>query len=265
MVLIIIISYLYKKDKRLKNELVELNATKDKFFSIVAHDLKGPIGSFNNLLNYISTSYSDFTDNEKIDAINNLRKGSERIYKLLNDLLTWSKSQRGNLNFSPEKTGLYLITERVIDVLSDQASIKSVTILNRIDKNIYTKSDVNMLETILRNLVTNAIKFSNKDGVVEIYECPSETLKKGLIQVCVKDNGIGMDKETMDKLFKIDSSFSKPGTDDEKGTGLGLIISKEFTEIHGGQFSCESKPGKGSIFSFSIPLWKNEKDLKIYF
>ncbi len=239
------------------DELKELIATKDKFFSIISHDLKNP---FNSLLGFSKLLMSTAEDHspEKIRYFAQMMyDSSKNTYNLLENLLEWAKLQRGELKptFSkvtpPEIIGA--IKEETISYANSK-NIKLQTILN---SNNYVSADKEMLLTILRNLVTNAIKFTYSGGNIKIL---AETIENH-VQFTISDNGMGIPPEYLDKLFDIDCSLSKEGTENEKSTGLGLILCKEFVEKHNGKIWVESKLGKGSDFIFTIPLWgKNTKD-----
>ncbi len=236
----------------LNNELKILNSTKDKFFSIIAHDLKNPIGSFKNLTELLSSSYINLDINEQQSFIELLSSSSKRLYTLLENLLTWTRSQTNRIEFEPVHSDLHYLTNNVIDILSINAESKKIKIKNNIPDNTNCFIDINMVLTVLRNLISNAIKFTYEGGKIEIS---SNVIKDDkIIIISISDDGIGMSPDILNNLFKIDKVIKQTGTNDETGTGLGLILCKEFIEKHSGKIWAESQEGKGSIFYFSLPL-----------
>jgi len=246
------ITDLKKAEKAIKeNEarLHELNATKDKFFSIIAHDLKSPFNSiigFSNLLTD-QIKENDLKGIEKYAGI--IQNSSQRAMSLITNLLDWSRSQTGRIEFNPEDFEIISVLDELIELLNDSAEQKSITILKEFPHNALVFADKDMISTVLRNLLSNAVKFTKPGGTVtlSVVQSPDE------VRVSVSDNGVGMEKNTVDKLFRIDESYSTPGTQNEKGTGLGLLLCKEFIEKHGGNIRVESELEKGSTFSFTIP------------
>ncbi len=250
-----------KNNRRLE----ELNATKDKFFSIIAHDLKNP---FNTILSYaelLQKNHSEITPDQLESWSNKLYSSSLFAYNLLVNLLEWSRSQMHHIPYEPNDYFLKGIVIETITSLLEIAKKKQIQLKETIQKNIWVFADENMLRTILRNLVSNALKFSNKGDTVSV----EATTGSNMVTIAVKDTGIGMDKETMDKLFRSDIHFTTQGTRNEPGTGLGLILCKEFVDKHNGKIRVESNVDKGSIFSFTIPISKknvkNDKKQKIKF
>ncbi|MBX3045311.1 MAG: HAMP domain-containing histidine kinase [Candidatus Kapabacteria bacterium] len=234
-------------------ELKLLNSTKDKFFSIIAHDLINPIGSLKNLLEIISEKYKKIPVSELGDNLNVLKETSTNILALTQDLLSWSRSQNKTISFNPVEVDLkdiYIYTSEIFKTIAEQ---KKISMINDIPSGIIIYADVNMFTTILRNLLSNAIKFTPFEGEIAIGVKQSAD-KEPIIYV--RDSGIGIIPEIISELFKIDSSFSTVGTYGERGTGLGLILCKEFVEIHGGKIWVESEVGKGSTFYFSLPIVK---------
>jgi len=237
----------------IKNEeLEEINITKDKFFSIIAHDLKNPFNSMLGLSEMLIKGFDDFEKTEQKDFINLIHKGLHRNYNLLENLLLWASEQRGVLEFNLEKENLYLISSEIISELAQTKNNKLINLINKIPEDIFVKADKNMLLIILRNLISNAIKFTQKNGDIEIG-C-NEFVNENIIKIYVKDSGIGMTKKRQAKLFDISENISSKGTENETGTGLGLIICKEFIEKHKGEIGVESEIGKGSTFWFTLPV-----------
>jgi signal transduction histidine kinase len=233
-------------------ELTDLNATKDKFFSIIAHDLINPIGSIVKTSDLLNNDYNELYNTEKIEIIKLLRKTSHSVFSLLENLLTWSRSQKGALKLSPQIVVLQYIVNNVVAIQENLAKNKQITIVNEINSEVVAFADVNMLTTIIRNLLVNAIKFSYEGSSIEITAIEqTET-----IEVSISDHGVGMTAEEKDKVFRIDVDHTSIGTGQERGSGLGLILCKEFCEKHGGSIEIKSRKGEGSSFAFVIP--KNE-------
>jgi len=231
-------------------QLQEANATKDKFFSIIAHDLKSPFNVIQGFLSLIYEEYDDFSTLEIKDFIKKTLDASINTFSLLENLLEWSRSQQGNIEFDPATIDLCSLCEEIIDLNLENAGNKSIGIVNQIDTFCKVFADANMVKTILRNLLTNAIKFSISQSTIFISAKKSD---KNVV-VCVRDQGTGIEKSDVAKLFNIKEKFQRPGTQKEKGTGLGLILCKEFIEKNGGKIWVESEKGKGSSFYFSLPL-----------
>jgi signal transduction histidine kinase/CheY-like chemotaxis protein len=243
-----------KQLRQSEAQLMELNATKDKFFNIVAHDLKNPFTSllgatellFNNIENM------DRTKIRKLAQI--LNDSAKSGYSILLNLLDWSRSQTGTIRINLQKLNIgKVIDENIADVHLNSID-KEISISAEIPEDIQVIADRNMINTVVRNLISNALKFTHRGGKVVI----SCRLEGNEVYVSVKDNGIGISKENITKLFRIDSKFSKPGTDKETGTGLGLKLSREFVEKLGGRIWVESTENVGSEFIFTIPLQGNK-------
>ncbi len=231
-----------------QQKLQELNATKDKFFSIIAHDLKNP---FNTIIGFstLMGRYCQQKDYEKIEEFSgHIREVSTQTFKLLENLLDWSRSQTGIISFLPKSLDIRASIQNAVDLLYPAAKQKDVHIEVHAGT-IRITADENMMHAVLQNLLSNAIKYSHTDGNIHITAEENE----GMLEVSVQDEGVGIDEDTRNKLFCIDKNVSQPGTDGEKGTGLGLIISKEFIQRHRGNISVESKVGKGTCFTFRIP------------
>lgn len=242
-----------EEDIKQKNkELAELNSTKDKFFSIIAHDLKSPFSGFLGLTKIMAEEAQDLTLKEMQKFSHSMQTSASNLYKLLENLLEWSRMQRGLTKFNPE---ILLIASIINQNLSDDrefASIKNIELISNVTNDVEIKADKQMFNTIIRNLLSNAIKFTPKNGKIEIGSC-GNIIDDNLICFFVKDNGIGMDDDTINKLFRIDTKVSRLGTEGEPSTGLGLLLCKEFVEKHGGNIWAESEVGKGSTFYFTIP------------
>ena len=231
-------------------DLKEVSATKDKFVSIISHDLKNPFHSINSALKLIMNEGEDISEEEKKTFLQGILNTSNRAYSLLENLLIWSRNQMGQIEFTPEKIQLFEISLETIGLLKNSSALKNITLTNHIGNEIFVKADRNMLETVLRNLLTNAIKFTRENGKVDIIAKSDSQF----VEVSVLDNGIGIEAENIEKLFKIDKPFYTQGTKSESGTGLGLILCKDFIERNGGRIHVESEFGKGSRFSFTLPI-----------
>jgi PAS domain S-box-containing protein len=238
-----------KAIKESETQLQQLNATKDKFFSIIAHDLKSP---FNTIMGFSDilvdqVREKDYGGIEKYAEI--IQHSSQRAMDLLSNLLEWSRTQIGRIQFNPEFIEIGKLISDISEQLIDSAERKSITIGRKIPRSVPVIADKAMISTVLRNFISNAVKFTNIGGEIVI----SAEQKSGEVIVSVKDNGIGIAKSDLDKLFRIDETYSTSGTMNEGGTGLGLILCKDFIEKHHGKVWVESEPNIGSTFYFSIP------------
>jgi two-component system sensor histidine kinase/response regulator len=232
-----------------EENLVIINATKDKFFSIIAHDLRNPLGNFKEVTKLLHESYNEFEEGERLEFIELMKNSSQRIYSLLENLLEWSRTQRGLINFNPIHFDLSEIVKNTFALSVLSANSKKIELINKVDISSEVYGDANLLNTVIRNLVSNSIKFTPENGSIEVNF--KSDGKSNLISI--KDTGVGMSQETLDKLFRIDSSVSTLGTSQETGTGLGLILCKEFVGMHSGKICVESELGKGSTFYIELP------------
>jgi signal transduction histidine kinase len=238
--------------KHVNRELVYMNASKDKLFSIIGHDLRSPISSMLRFSGTLSENIDHLDTNTIKEHLRVINKTQEKTLSLLEDLLLWAKSQSGKIIFEPRKTEISEITNEVIEEIKNQAAQKNISLYSKVPDSVFIKSDLNMLKTILRNLISNAIKFTGENGSVCInYE---EAEEEAIITV--SDTGIGIENESF--LWDIKQQFSTKGTNEETGTGLGLILCKEFVEKHGCKIWVESEPGRGSDFKFTMPLYSIE-------
>ncbi len=231
------------------NELQKLNALKDIFFSIISHDLRSP---FQGLISGTEIFLQDFeTLNKEIvkNFIRQINASSINTFNLLNNLLEWSKSQIGGIVWAPMKIDLYNIVIENFSLSDDNAKDKNVNLINELSENTFAYADKNMLNCIIRNLITNALKFTPSGGKVSI----SSKNIDDFIEIIVLDTGIGIKENDIKKLFNIAIHHTKVGTNGEKGSGLGLILCKEFVEKNGGQICVESQFGYGSVFRFTLP------------
>jgi signal transduction histidine kinase len=243
--------------ERKNSALKVMNATKDKFFSIIAHDLKNP---FNGILGFTELLIISLQQNSKEDCMDYssiIHSSAKNACNLLENLLEWSRSQTGGIKFNPQNIELSSLVLENVSICESLAVAKKIEIRYDLpNDNISIYADQNMLNTILRNLITNAIKFTHKGGIVTI----SARALDSFVEIAVSDTGIGMNEETKNKLFKINEKISIEGTEKETGTGLGLILCKEFVEKHSGRILVESQLDKGSCFKFTVP--QNNKHSK---
>ncbi|MFW6203277.1 MAG: PAS domain-containing sensor histidine kinase [Marinilabilia sp.] len=245
-----------KMENRLKESeahLRELNETKDKIFSIIAHDLKSPFQSiigFATLLNQGLEGYSSLEIKKMASQISDV---SEKTYKLLEDLLTWSKSQLGQLTPKPVKTNVRDLVSKAFDPLKAQAEKKDIKLINESDGELFFKADRDMLEFVVRNLVHNGVKFTTPGGKVRCYT----TAGDDTISLHVEDTGIGIQPAKQREIFSLSGNLSTSGTSEEAGTGLGLMLSREMVEANQGTINVESEPGEGSCFTITLPKSSN--------
>ncbi len=235
-----------------RKELEKLNAAKNKFFSIIAHDLKNPFHTVMGYSYLMHKDYKRFKDKEREKYAEDIYKSTNTIFRLLQNLLDWSRTQTGRLNFNPQKIYISDLYENIYSVLKPVADAKRIELKNNICSDDAVWADPMMVETILRNLVNNAIKFSKNDSQIEIADSKLD----GYLELSVIDNGIGIKPDDVENLFKIDSKVKQKGTNNEDGSGLGLILCKEFIEKNNGTIAVESEFGKGSKFSIRLPLFQ---------
>lgn len=233
--------------------LKKLNDDKNRFISILAHDLKSPFSGILGLLEILTENIKDYDKDQIQKYLSLISKSSNRIYNLLENILTWVRSETGKLPFKPETIKLDTVCKKVIKNLEVLSKSKEITIKTYIKTTDVCYADQPMITTTLHNLISNAIKYTYVEGLIDIYFKADNTFS----EIKIVDNGIGMEKEQLSKLFNISETKSMPGTLDEQGTGLGLIICKEFVDRHGGQIWAESTPGKGSTFYIKLPVKQN--------
>jgi PAS domain S-box-containing protein len=236
---------------RLKNEeLKKINVEKDKLFSVIAHDLRNPITAFMGLSELMADELPGMTKEEIRKIAIKMKDSSSRLFGLLENLLEWSKVEQGMIRYYPVSVPLLPLTEECIAKLIDSVRSKEIEITLIIDQEISIYSDKNIFQTILRNLISNAVKFTPRNGKITITAIASGAK---FIEISVIDTGIGMNREIIDNLFKLDSQTNRNGTNGEPSTGLGLILCKGFIEKQGGMIRVESEEGKGSTFHFTVP------------
>ncbi len=242
-----------KKETQLRKyaeELRKLNADKDLFISILAHDLSNHFNSIIAFLDILKNNFRKFTKKETEDQIKIAHGSAETAFSLLQDFLVWTKAQSGFIHFEPKILRFVSICNDVQNNLKYYAKGKNITLHCRIPDDLEVKADVQMMKTVLRNLITNAIKFTPPRGKIEVFA----EKKENMVEITVSDNGVGIEPDIQEKLFKDFSAFSTEGTNGEKGSGLGLLICKICIEKHDGKIWAESTPGKGSNFKFTVSV-----------
>ena len=235
--------------KVLNNELHKTNDTKDKFISIIAHDLKNPFNAIINFSELLLLKYMDTMQPKQLEMVSIINSSSKIAYSLLENLLFWAKTQSNTIPCRPSLFNISELLKEVIDFLEVCAKLKNIPIVNKSTTKLDVYSDINMTSTIIRNLLSNAIKFTKKNGEI----CISTTYDEKNGYVTISDSGIGMDKQQLKKLFSTDKEILK-GTSGESGTGLGLILSIEFAHQNGGTIFAKSELERGSTFILSLPL-----------
>ena len=250
-----------KTEERILNSeirLKELNEMKDKFFSIIAHDLRNPVGGMTVLADMIVNDYDSMTDQYRIELLTFMQSSSKSLHLLLEDLLNWSRAHSGNMLVNKKMLVLNELCEKICNQLNSVAQLKSIHLVNETDLSDQILADFDLTSSVIRNLVSNAIKFTEKGGVIRICSEKITIGQKQFLKISVVDNGIGMEAEKLDSIFRIDKNTSTLGTDNEKGTGLGLFLCKELVEKQDGQISVSSVLGEGSTFSFVLPMTEPE-------
>jgi signal transduction histidine kinase len=252
-----------QKDQKLKNIQIEdqneklniLNQTKDKFFSIISHDLRNPISSI-SLMTEIMQNHLDQMEKSQIRTqLEKIAKATNVLFELFEDLHKWSSSQSGAMDFRPASMNLHELLSMIMSLLKTQAENKNITLLYNVDKEIRVYADLNMLRTVIRNLISNSIKFTKVGGKISVKHSNDGDDNFDIISII--DNGIGMPEDIRTRLFKIDETHvSRSGTQKEAGTGLGLIVCKEFIDKHEGRIEVKSTDGEGSTFSIFLPKVK---------
>jgi len=233
-----------------RDSLEELNAAKDKLFTIIGHDLKNPLTSLLSVSHTLKENIAHLTQDELKQAITNVDHSAQNLFRLLENLLEWTRTQTGHTPIHRRHFKLNTVIRENINYLSPQAGKKQIDLKHELPESISVYADRNMISTVVRNLLNNAIKFTPKGGMVKIRSVHTHTATR----VEISDTGLGISEEAREKLFRIDSTVSTRGTEDEKGTGLGLLLCKDFVEKNGGSIWADSLPGKGSTFTFTIPL-----------
>lgn len=237
--------------KRSTKELRELNETKDRFISIISHDLRTPFSSIIGFADLLLNDKS-MDEEKRIQYIQFIKDSSKSMLSLVNSLLDWTRLQTGRIKFEPDRINAKHVIEKTLQILSGVAIQKKIKLINEVDKDFFIHADENLLLQVFNNLVSNAIKFTKQNGKISISAQLNVEQKQ--VEFSVKDEGVGIKKEDINKLFKVDTKFTTPGTEGEKGSGLGLSLVYEIIKKHGGDIWVKSEVGKGSQFTFSIPV-----------
>ncbi len=232
-------------------ELKKLNSTKDKFFSIIAHDLRSPIGSLYQLIQLIVVEQNEISPRDRQNLLNEIYENSKNTFELLENLLQWSRAESGRLTYTPTMINLHEIAGSTIKLFKDNIRNKNQSVALKIDADAAAYADENMVKTVFRNLVSNAIKFTPKDGKITIGASED---KENFIKISITDTGVGIDKDALSQIFDSEFAYSTEGTNMESGTGLGLKLCKEFIQSNKGELSVESEFNKGSTSSFTLPV-----------
>lgn len=234
--------------------LKALSTMKDKLYSIIAHDLRNPVGSISAIIDLIMEEYDSMHEDLRKQLLLSLQSSSSNLYLLLEDLLEWSRSQSENFVVRKQLIRVNLLCENAITQIQSDAQVKNIQLINEIDAHAEVISDPDLLGIVMRNLISNSIKFTGKGGEIRISSAAINHDSAQYLKINVTDNGVGIHPERIKTLFKIDESVSTPGTDNEKGTGLGLLLCKELIEKQDGRIFVSSIHGKGSTFSFTVPM-----------
>ena len=238
---------------RSRAKLTELNATKDKFFSIISHDLRSPLGTILGFSQLLLENLDQYSTDQTRKFIDNIYQTTKNTYELLQNLLDWSILQTGKLTQKIEKNNLKIIADDISLLYGNIAESKGIILQNNILSDVYINCDIEMTKTVFRNLISNAIKFTNSDGLVSVNFIKNASD----IEIQISDSGVGIAPENLPYLFLIEKNISTTGTNNEKGTGLGLILCKELIERQDGKIWVESNSGIGTTFKFTLPVCNN--------
>ncbi len=244
------IYWFYNKIRHKNLELKETNAAKDKFFAIIAHDLRGPTGALASFLENLNDTFDELSPTELKEILLLLYKSAENVSGLLENLLIWAQSQLNKIEFSPTELNLTDVIQNSIKGLKQSSDNKQVDIKFELNDQIFVLADLNMVQTIVRNLLSNAIKFTHRGGSIIIR---TDVRKMNNAYISIIDNGVGIEKSSLSKIFDISNSHHTKGTEDEQSTGLGLILVKDFIEKNKGTITIDSQKGRGTIVSFTLP------------
>ncbi|MEP2774209.1 MAG: HAMP domain-containing sensor histidine kinase [Fulvivirga sp.] len=253
---IVAISWQITRYKKVNRELKLLDDTKNKFFSIIGHDIKGPLNSIKGLLDILK--FEEINDPRLNKLIADLSDATSNTHSLLDNLLTWARSQTGELKFSP---GKFILSEAIVEEVQQLhllAKEKNIVITENLDPSISIEADKNMIKTVIRNLVSNGIKYTDSKGLGEVTITTRKKNKRN-VEIVISDNGIGMNHQTINDLFTLDKHISQMGTSGEMGTGLGLTLSKEFIDQHKGSIEVNSTLERGTTFTITLPMNKKSK------
>ncbi len=267
LVLIVLVIWMVLRNRHLKTELElcgeklyeaqQANQSKDKLFSIVAHDLRSPFNSLMGLSEMLMLQ-SESMHADQVQYYSKLvHSSTSRLYTLVDDLLQWSRTQTGNTSYHPQKLDLNILTTNIINLARISAQEKDVVIALKMENQLEALADANIFSTVLRNLISNAIKFSKVGSTIQVIGVKRSD---GVIEMSVADRGVGMDPAQLENVFKIEGGQSTSGTFNEPGTGLGLILCKEFVEINNGEIEVNSQPGVGTTVKFTVPSMDYRKN-----
>ena len=245
-----IVTYRFYEKKKLSEELKQTNLVKDKFFRIISHDLREPFSAILGSIDIFKDSYDDLNEEERISTIETIQTAVKKDFELLENLLLWSRSQSNDIIFNPVKLNLKSIIQSNLTLIKSNLAKKNISVEIKCDHDFYIVADEQMLNSILRNLIFNAVKFTKLDGKIIIEAIP----KDDAVKFAISDNGLGMDEFTIENLFRLDKKVVSRGTAGESGSGIGLILAKEFIERHKGRISVESQLNKGSTFNVELPM-----------
>jgi len=246
----ITIYLLYKKIDNKNRELIESNAAKDKFFAIISHDLRGPVGNLASYMEHLNENFDDHSPEEIKKILSSLYKSAENVSSLLENLLIWAQSQKNKVEYSPAELNLSEVFKTTIKGLKQTADSKNIAIGMEINDQLSAWADPNMVQTIFRNIISNAIKFTPRGGIVKIQ---SESIENNNVSICITDNGVGIEQSTLAKIYDISGNTHTKGTEGERSTGLGLIIVKDFIERNRGTISIKSQKDEGTTICITLP------------
>jgi signal transduction histidine kinase len=236
--------------KQINEQLRKLNIEKDKFFTIIAHDLRNPLTAFMGLTEVMVDELPVMDISELREIAENMKESAISLNNLLENLLAWSQMERGLIPFNPLYINLLPVVNECLSLMREQAGIKEIEITCYIPSDIQIYADASIFQSIIRNLVSNAVKFSRRGGKISVS---AKKATDDCVEISIRDYGIGMNISMAENLFRLDAQTNRIGTEGEPSTGLGLILCKDFIEKHGGRIWVESEEGKGSVFYFTIP------------
>ncbi len=237
-----------------ESQLKHANATKNKFFSIISHNLRNPFSTMLGFSDMLLDDYDEFGEDERKSFVVEIQKSAKYAYGLLENLLYWSRLQTNQIQFKPEKISLDDLVNDLVIKNTLESNKRKINLISQIEDGVFAYGDESMISLVLQNLISNALKFTGEEGDIKIY---SKT-KNDFVEITVEDSGIGLGAEDISKLFRIEIHATKIGGSKEKGTGLGLILCKDFVHKNGGEIRVESTPGQGSKFIFTMPS-KNQE------
>lgn len=244
--------------KKSQNQLKELNEMKDKFFSILAHDLRNPVGTMKTLSDLLMEDFDELDEAIKKEIIRGMRDSSSNLHLLLEDLLEWSRSQSGRIVVRKQRVQVRLLVNKLFHQIETAAALKEISLINECDSSAIVLADQDYTGIVLRNLLSNAIKFTARGGKITVSTRFTKSCGEEFCEVSVSDTGVGIEKERIASLFRMEGKHSTPGTENEHGTGFGLVLCNELIEKQGGKLRVKSEPGKGSTFSFTLPAGSPE-------